>query len=366
MDVGRKRKDGNPLGLERRVEFHHGQFRYLHRDGTKESLGTDLAKANTRARVYNDPDGNYGTLGSFVLLFIADARAGRLPAGRKLSARTIADYEIEADFLKESPLWKMMPGDLVREPNLVGEYRDRRAPGGKGQVQANHALSLLSSTYDYMIEKALSPGLLINPVKLATRFRRKAKARYVLDDDYLKVYNAAIRSAQMAMALVYSTLQRPSDVLGLPPAPTRLKAVASLQKRVLPVKQGKTGRTVDIEVTPELDEALGMLQAETKAKSDGKVLKLAKAAVHGRGGEPYTESGMGSMIRRYCRSAGVQSFGLMDVRAKGATDMYLRGVPLETIQALMAHKSITTTEIYIKQLLATISTVTPNRVKVGN
>jgi hypothetical protein len=38
------------------------------------------------------------------------------------------------------------------------------------------------------------------------------------------------------------------------------------------------------------------------------------------------------MIRRYCKKVGVKSFGLMDIRAKGATDMYLAGVPLERIQ----------------------------------
>lgn len=70
--------------------------------------------------------------------------------------------------------------------------------------------------------------------------------------------------------------------------------------------------------------------------------------------------GIGAMLRRYCKKAKVKTFGLMDIRAKGATDMYLRGVPLERIQILMGHKSVTTTEIYIKRLLQTISIATPN------
>ncbi len=357
--MGRRRKDGNPLGLEPRVEYHHGQFRYHHRDGTKESLGTDLAKANQRARIYNDPDGVYGTLGSFVMLFLGAARAGRLPAGHKLSARTIEDYDKEADFLKESPLWKMMPADLVLEPNLIGEYRDHRAPDGRGEVQANHALAMLSSTYDWLIETALAPGLLINPVKLVTRFRRKPKDRYVRDHEYAPVYELAIPSVRMAMAIVYGTLQRPSDVLALPPSPVETMSVAGLQKRVLAVQQSKTGRIVRIEVDAELESALGMLTA-------GKVVVLPRALVHGRGGEGYTEDGIAAMLRRYCIKAGVRPFGLMDVRSKGATDMYLRDVSLEKIQLLMGHKSVQTTEIYIKRLMATVATVAANRVKVGN
>jgi integrase len=214
--------------------------------------------------------------------------------------------------------------------------------------------------YSWLIERGHCPGLLVNPVKLVKRFARKPKDRYVEDSEYGPVYAIAVPAVRMAMALAYCTLQRPADILALPPSPTRLKAVAGQQKRVLSITQGKRGRLVDIEVTPELETALGMLAPL------GNVVKLASALVHGRGGKGYTEDGIGAMLRRYCRKAKVKSFGLMDVRAKGATDMYLRDIPLEKIQLLMAHKSVQTTEIYIKRLLQTISTVTPNVAKVGN
>jgi site-specific recombinase XerD len=55
----------------------------------------------------------------------------------------------------------------------------------------------------------------------------------------------------------------------------------------------------------------------------------------------------------------------MDVRAKGATDMYLAGVPLETIQQLMGHESVKTTEIYIKKLLETVSIAAPNKRQIS-
>jgi integrase len=44
-------------------------------------------------------------------------------------------------------------------------------------------------------------------------------------------------------------------------------------------------------------------------------------------------------------------FGIYDLKGKGATDMYLDDVPLEKIQRLCDHASITTTEIYIKARL---------------
>jgi integrase len=69
------------------------------------------------------------------------------------------------------------------------------------------------------------------------------------------------------------------------------------------------------------------------------------------------------MIRRYCKRAGIPSFGLQDMKAKGATDMSLAQVPLEVIQALCGHESKTTTEIYIKRHMTTIAA--PNQLALG-
>ncbi len=362
MRVGRKRKDGNPLGLEPRVEWHHGQFRYLHRDGRKEPLGKDVGAANAKARVYNDPKGAFGTVPYYLAIYFSEAKSGKLPAGRKLSARTLEDYEKEAELLKASPLATMTPYELVDDVSVLSDYRDHRAAGEKGQVQANHALSMLSGMFAWLLERGHCRGLTVNPVKLIKRFPRRPKDRYVEDHDYRAVLAIAQRSVCMAIRLSYATLQRPADVLRLPPAPVRLKAAAGVEKRVVTFQQGKRGRIVDVEVDAELEEILGMLR-----NPDEKVVRLAKASVHTLDGGAYTEDGIGAMLRRYCKKARVRSFGLMDVRAKGATDMYLRGVPLSVIQLLMGHKSVQTTEIYIKRLLATISTVRPNTAAaVGN
>ncbi len=364
--VGRKRSDGNPLGLEPRVYPKNGQWQYRHRDGRWEKLGTDVVRANERAKLLNNP-GSYGTLAYWVERFIAEARAGRLPAGHTLRERTIADYETELGFIKISPLGDMDPIEVAREPNVISTYRDYRVTEeGKGQVQANHSLALLSSTYAWLLEKGHCRGLSTNPVKMIKRFSRKAKDRYVEDHEYRPVYSIALRSICMGLELVYRTLQRPADILSLPPGALRTKTVAGQQQLVLSVTQGKTGRTVDIEVTPELAEALHMLSPDGVLGSlaltaDGKVRKPLSSLVHTTDGDQYTEDGFGSMLRRCCRRAGVKSFGLMDVRAKGATDMYLDDVPLEHIQLLMGHASVQTTEIYIKRLLATVRIARPNK-----
>lgn len=369
MGVGRRRKDGNPQKLEKRVYWHHGQYRYRFRDGRWEDLGTDVDAANERGKSLNNP-GSYGTVSYYLDLFLTAARAKRLPAGWKLKERTIGDYADEAALIKISPLGKMQPQDLVREPNAISEYRDHRVVDGKGEVQANHALSLLSSMFRWLIDTGLCRGLIVNPVKAIARFSRDRKDRYVEDHEYQPVYSIGQRSVCMALQLAYRTLQRPGDLLALAPAAVRSKAVAGVAKRVLTVHQSKTGRTVDIELTADLEQALLMLSPDGVLGSlpitaDGKVRKPIHVLIHKIDGTKYHEEGLGAMLRRYCNKAKVKTFGLMDVRAKGATDMYLAGTSLETIQILMGHASVQTTEIYIKRLLATVRVAQPNQIAMG-
>lgn len=48
------------------------------------------------------------------------------------------------------------------------------------------------------------------------------------------------------------------------------------------------------------------------------------------------------------------------MKGKGATDMWLAGTPLELIQVLCGHASVTTTEKYVKARWR--GTVAPNKV----
>jgi integrase len=76
------------------------------------------------------------------------------------------------------------------------------------------------------------------------------------------------------------------------------------------------------------------------------------------------------MFRRYCVGTKEHpvdptypDFGLRDLRAKGATYMY-RADPsnIHKIQVLLGHKSVQTTEIYLKGLVSKI--VRPNEVPI--
>ena len=87
-----------------------------------------------------------------------------------------------------------------------------------------------------------------------------------------------------------------------------------------------------------------------------------KTFVHTRKGAVYSYDGLSAMFRRYVNKTGLSDFGMYDIKAKAATDMYRMGVPLERIQQLLGHDSITTTEIYIKARLAEV--VAPNNIEI--
>ncbi|MBC3919754.1 tyrosine-type recombinase/integrase [Undibacterium sp. CY18W] len=61
------------------------------------------------------------------------------------------------------------------------------------------------------------------------------------------------------------------------------------------------------------------------------------------------------MFGRYVRKEDLTNFGMYDLKGKGATDMYRSGTPIERIQHLLGHESVTTTEIYIKARLPDVS-----------
>ncbi|HYD78774.1 MAG TPA: tyrosine-type recombinase/integrase [Paucimonas sp.] len=46
---------------------------------------------------------------------------------------------------------------------------------------------------------------------------------------------------------------------------------------------------------------------------------------------------------------------MYDIKGKGATDMFRAGVPIERIQHLLGHESVTTTEIYLKARLPDVA-----------
>ncbi|MGB5807258.1 site-specific integrase [Castellaniella sp.] len=342
--MGRKRKDGDPLGLSgTRLSWRWNKFWYRHRDGRWEPVGTDVAEAKRLATVYNDPEGAYGTTGYWLDRFLLDC-AARVRAS-DMSARTLKDYTSAVVELKVF-FGRAAPETIT--PHMVQTYLEEGKRAGRA-TRANRERACLSSCLSWLIREGHT-AMQVNPCMQASGVKRNPEThrdRYVPDSEYQAVYAVAPKTVRLMMELTYRTLQRPeSDIIGWTPANIRQKAGG----KVLRVEQNKTGRILEIALTGEL---LALVESAV-----GDVPVLHRPIVHKqrrRGkDEAYTYSGLDAMLRRAQKKArvkmpGLQPFGFRDLKGKGATDMWLAGVPIERIQALCGHKDKATTEIYVKQ-----------------
>lgn len=350
--MGRRRADQSS-GLEPRVYRNHGALFYVHRSGKWERLGTDVAEANAKARLYNDPEGQFGTMVYWLDTFLVHCEA-RVKAGT-LAQRTLEDYTSAIKGTEEKPgalrtyfAPPVTPTDV--EPNMVQEFLDINAELGR-PVPANREKACLSSCMGWLIRTGKVPGLVINPCLRASGIKRNPESkrdRYVSHDEYREVWAQAPTSVRLMMELTYRTLQRPeSDIILW----TTANLVTEDGQRRLSFRQGKTGKAMKIALTPALHELI--------KGTSGTVAKLRQPLVHTRDGKAYTYDGLSAMLKRAIGKANevraekkiepMKPFGFRDLKGKGATDMWRADVPIETIQHLCGHEDKTTTEIYVKQ-----------------
>lgn len=334
-----KRPNGRPrknLGqkLPKRVYLRGRSFYYVHAASKRwENLGSDLSKAAIVADSYNANKSTAGTMNYWFDQWLKEL-ASQVRAGA-LAERTEEDYTKNVIFLRE--FFGDMHPSLVNTADVqaylvIGRDEDR-------PIRANREVAALSSCFRWM--KSLNKGgVKNNPCKGVIKNSEESRTRYVTDAEYRKVHSKSSAVLRAWAETIYRTLQRPSDVLTW----TRSKNIIEEDGIVyLTFRQSKTGAPVKIIVAPMLEEIFERLRVERerqKVKSD--------FLFPTENGKQYTRSGITSIWSRATKEAGVVDFGVYDAKSKGATDMYLAGTPLETIQFLCAHDSVRTTERYVK------------------
>lgn len=329
--MGRHRKIFSKHDLPPRVYEHHGQYRYVPRDGKKVSLGRDYGEAMRKWASIVQPAEELGTVSSLIDWYLVNVAPNKAP-------RTYQDNLKEAEYLKKG-LGHIPYSQL--KPHHVATYRDTR--GKDAPVRANREKALLSHVYTKAMEKGMVD---CNPCRGVRRNAEKARERMIEDQEYQSVLAKAEPSVKRMMTLIYRTCQRPEDLLKAGISDIKKVQHEGREVRVLRVSQGKTGKTVDIVLAGDLEK---LVDEHLAAKT------VWPTFVHTRAGKRYTYSGIAAMFRRYVKKCSLADFGLYDIKGKGATDMYRAGVPLERVQHLLGHDSVTTTEIYIKARLPDVA-----------
>lgn len=298
-----------------------------------------------RAGIYNSPSDNYGTMSYWLDQFLLECES-RVNAG-DMAKRTKDDYT------KDSVPLKVFFGAMLVEhiePHHVQAYLDAGAKAER-PVRANREKACLSSCISWLI-RTNRTTLKINPCmqKSGTKENSERKReRYVTDEEYQQVWNAAGPQVRMLMELTYRTLQRPeSDIINW--TPKVISRDPHSGARILTFEQGKTKTKLKIAMTETLDALV--------VRAIGQHPQMNQPLVHTQDGEGYTYSGITSMLTKAIKKvnadrkkeglARIPAFGFRDMKGKGATDMWLNGTPIEQIQLLCGHADKSTTEKYIK------------------
>lgn len=352
--MGRKRSS-NPLDLPPRVYPKHGAFYFHHLPTTKhpngrwERLGTDVEIIKRRALdIVAGMTSDFGTVRYWMGEFLNACR-DRVKAN-DLAPRTLSDYEKDSEMVLIM-FGEMFPAGL--EAHHKAKYLDESLQANR-PVRGNREFAVLSAMMSWLVRsnqaRVKTNPFLRSGIKRNTETKRE---RYVEDDEMKRALEHAPVQVWALAHLVYRTLQRPEDIITW----TKRNMLERRQEghlvKIIRNDQGKTGKIVDIEVTPEIEAIFARLNS-------GNTNLRGMTLIHRLDGHPYTYDGLASMLKRRQKTAGVASFGFYDLKGKGATDMWLSGKSLEKIQVLCGHESITTTETYVKRRWRGI--VTPNQV----
>lgn len=226
------------------------------------------------------------------------------PHFQQLAVATRRGYRIHADTICAKPLKNnLVFGDVAPErikPPTLAKYRDK---GVETPVATNRQLQFMSAVFSWAVEQGRMSK---NPAKSVRKLRTKPRDRYIDDDEFAKVKEAAGNTAlPLIMELQYLLRTRVSEVL-------TLKRSDVLENGVL-VRRTKGSESEITTWTPRLQAAL-----KAAERFNGDV--ISPYLIHDRKGLKITYGAARSAFVRALEKAGVERFTLHDIKAKGITD----------------------------------------------
>lgn len=220
------------------------------------------------------------------------------------------------------------------KPKHISTYlRKHRSP-----ISANREVSVISQ----VMQQAIAEGLIdVNPCTGVRRMPERRRSRYLTDEEFLAIREAAPASVQIAMDIAYLTGLRLSDVLSL--------RAEDARDGFLHAREGKTRQRVRFELTDTLSEAVGRSGLDI-----GPVVHTIPRRTKGDERKPprhYTLTGFESVWRRAKLAAKLPDVRFHDIRAKHATDRDEEGL---NAQLALGHTDGATTARYIRHALGRV------------
>jgi integrase len=237
----------------------------------------------------------------------------------KLAPRTARDYVRHIGHLKTR--FGHLDATTLK-PRDFGPFIQERI-GKKGEVQRVRQLAVLSSAFTYAVSYAYT--LDRNVLKDVPRPKRPPRDRLIAPEEFEAVRSGAPLRVQLMMDLAVRLGQRQGDLLNL--------KWADIKAGEIHINQGKTGKRLAIEITPELKRIFGKCWL---LPNRGEYVITRKC------GGRYTSEGFRALWQRtinaYCKRGGTR-FTFHDIRALCAT----KCASPEIAMKLLGHTNISMT-----------------------
>jgi integrase len=178
----------------------------------------------------------------------------------------------------------------------------------------------------------------VNPFKVVDRFAYDHTPRYVPKEaDFWRAHDAASLEDQTFLLTALHTAARRGELFRLTWGDIDFQAPAIR----LGTRKTKSGG-LEYSTIP-MTSALKRSLAAHRARGPRSLLVFCQ-----EDGEPYTSRQ--HYMERLCKRAGVEPFGFHAIRHLSASILAREGVDIPTIQAVLRHKSPTTTARYLRSL----------------
>ena len=276
-------------------------------------------------------------LSSFLDVFVGYLRAERGLAGRTVEAyaRDLAEYlrGLDAEGV-------LTPQDI--RPAQVKSHLDSLAARGLSPRSRARHLAALRVFHRFLVAErhaALDPTEDLETPRSARRLPvvlTLAEVEALLDAPRAES-PAAIRDRAM-LAVLYATGLRVSELVSLPVEGLRLDAGFLLTK-------GKGNKERVVPVGSRALEAVRTYLGESRpALLRGRASRALFVTPRGRG---FSRQGFWKLVCRYARAAGIQKrVSPHKLRHSFATHLVERGADLRSVQAMLGHADLATTQIY--------------------
>ncbi|MDD5606073.1 MAG: tyrosine-type recombinase/integrase [Patescibacteria group bacterium] len=265
------------------------------------------------------------------------------------SPRTLDNYkhylERFVDFAKGSAMPNITPGQislpLVKKYRLyLNRYQDSHTGAGLKLSTQNYHLIALRAFLKYLSKNDIKT-LAAEKIELPKMPSRTVD--FLEMDELDRIFNAIPKDNQLQslrdyaiLSTLFSTGLRVSELAGL------TKGKINLNRGEFMVR-GKGNKPRIVFLSPEAKSALQRYLAKRKDNDD--YVFVSHGSNQGEAG--LTPRSVQRIIQKYATKAGiVKKVTPHTLRHSYATDLLINGADIRSVQAMLGHSSITTTQVY--------------------